>query len=58
MISYMEDYLVAIHNFLRQVYFSIVLKVSDASFVQDIENVAKDFKDIDLVCYPGHNVSI
>ena len=44
-------------DFPGQIYFKMVLDVSNASVAQDIDKAVQDFKDIDLANYPGQNIS-
>ena len=44
-------------DFPCQIYFEMVLEVSDASVAHDIDKAVQDFKDIDLANYPGQNIS-
>ena len=44
-------------DFPGQIYFKMVLEVSNASVAQDIDKAVQDFKDIDLANYPGQNIS-
>ena len=46
-------YLLESDDFPGQIYFKMVLEVSNASVAQDIDKAVQDFKDIDLSNYPG-----
>ena len=44
-------------DFPGQIYFIMVLEVSNASVAQDIEKAAEDYKELNLATYPGQNIS-
>ena len=44
-------------DFPGQIYFIMVLEVSNASVAQDIEKAAEYYKELNLATYPGQNIS-